>query len=122
MAVSRRRGTSLPTMGPGASARITWMVRPEPVGTSAIISTSTPIPPTQWVKLRQNKMPWLSANTSPRVPKTVRMEAPVVVKPLTVSKKASTKLGMTPLNTKGSAPTAERKIQLRAAITKPSLA
>ena len=67
-------------------------------------------------------MPWLIANVSPRAPRLVRMEAPVVVKPLTVSKKASTKLGMAPLNTKGSAPTAERKIQLKAAITKPSLA
>ena len=41
------------------------------------------VPPTQWVKLRQNSSPWLMASTS------VRMEAPVVVKPLTVSKNAS---------------------------------
>ena len=84
LAVSRRRGTSLPTMGPGTSARITWMVRPEPEGTSAIISTSTPMPPTQWVKLRQNKMPWLRLASARLI-----TDAPVVVKPLTVSKKAS---------------------------------
>ena len=47
------------------------------------MNTSTPMPPTQWVKLRQNSSPWLMASTS------VRMEAPVVVKPLTVSKNAS---------------------------------
>ena len=41
------------------------------------------MPPIQWVKLRQNSMPRLSAST------LVRMVAPVVVKPLTVSKNAS---------------------------------
>ena len=46
-------------------------------------NTSTPMPPTQWVKLRQNRPPRLRGSTA------VRMEAPVVVKPETVSKKAS---------------------------------
>ena len=41
------------------------------------------MPPTQWEKLRQNSMPWLMASTS------VRMVEPVVVKPETISKKAS---------------------------------
>ena len=50
---------------------------------SMVMNTSTPMPPTQWVKLRQNSSPWLMDSTS------VRMEAPVVVKPLTVSKNAS---------------------------------
>ena len=49
-----------------------------------VINTSTPMPPTQWVKLRQNSSPWLMASTS------VRTDAPVVVKPDTVSKNAST--------------------------------
>ena len=48
------------------------------------------MPPTQWVKLRQNRMPRFSDSTS------VRMVAPVVVKPETVSKKQSTKLSMEP--------------------------
>ena len=51
---------------------------------TAITNTRTPMPPIQCVKLRQNKMPLLSDSTS------VTMEAPVVVKPLTVSKRAST--------------------------------
>ena len=37
------------------------------------MNTSTPIPPVQWVKLRQKAPPWLSAVTSRR------MDAPVVV-------------------------------------------
>ena len=56
----------------------------------AMTNTRTPMPPTQWVKLRQNRMPRFSDSTS------VRMVAPVVVKPETVSKKQSTKLSMEP--------------------------
>ena len=48
------------------------------------------MPPIQWEKLRQNSVPWLSASTS------VRIVEPVVVKPETVSKKASTKDGISP--------------------------
>ena len=48
------------------------------------------MPPTQWVKLRQNSRPFGSDSTS------VRMVAPVVVKPDTVSKKASSSDGMQP--------------------------
>ena len=44
-------------------------------GSSAVVSTSTPMPPSQWVKARQNKMPLGSASMS------VKMVAPVVVKP-----------------------------------------
>ena len=72
----------MPFTGPGISALRMFMERsllPE----SMVMNTSTPMPPTQWVKLRQNSSPWLMASTS------VRMEAPVVVKPLTVSKNAS---------------------------------
>ena len=47
---------------------------------------------------------------------------PVVVKPDTVSKSASIKLGITPLKTKGSAPNIERSIHDIATQTKPSLA
>ena len=43
-----------------------------------------PMPPSQWVKERQNSSPRLMASTS------VRMEAPVVVKPEMTSNRAST--------------------------------
>ena len=74
---------SLPTEGPGTSARIRCMARPSVRGMTAIRKTSTPMPPTQWEKLRQNSIPWLMDSTS------VRMVEPVVVKPETISKKAS---------------------------------
>ena len=51
-----------------------------------------------------------------------RIEAPVVLKPETVSKNASTKFGISRLNTKGSAPNRDMTIQASATITKPSLA
>ena len=46
------------------------------------MKTRTPMPPTQWVKSRQNMQPRLMASTS------VRMLEPVVVKPETVSNRA----------------------------------
>ena len=65
----------------------------EPPGswTTARRNTSTPMPPSQWVKLRQNSMQWESFSTSDRI------LAPVVVKPDTVSNMASVKLGISPL-------------------------
>ena len=77
------RLTSLPAVGPGISARRICMVWPSLIGRIAMTNTSTPMPPTQWVKLRHNRPPRLRGSTA------VRMEAPVVVKPETVSKKAS---------------------------------
>ena len=58
------------------------------MGSTAMTNTSTPMPPIQWVKLRQNSTPW------PRGSTAVKNVAPVVVKPETVSKNASMKLGM----------------------------
>ena len=83
MALSCSLLLSLSTEGPGTSARIRCIARPSVSGSTAITNTSTPMPPTQWEKLRQNSMPWLIASTS------VRMVEPVVVKPETISKKAS---------------------------------
>ena len=93
MAVWRILGTSFPTEGPGLSARIRCRVKPCPFcpGATASRKTNIPMPPSQWVKLRQKSSPLLMASTS------VRMEAPVVVKPETVSKKQSTRLGISPL-------------------------
>ena len=47
------------------------------------MKTRTPMPPTQWVKSRQNMQPRLMSSTFSR------MLAPVVVKPETVSNRAS---------------------------------
>ena len=78
-------GTSLVTLGPGLSARRRLKLYPPlPMGTTASRNTRIPIPPSQWVKLRQNSIPRLSPST------LVRMEAPVVVKPEMTSNSAST--------------------------------
>ena len=81
---------------------------------TAMTKTSTPMPPIQWVKLRQKSRPWLMIST------LSRMVAPVVVKPLTVSKNASIKTGISRLMTKGSAPKKETAIHASATMTSPS--
>ena len=48
-----------------------------------MMKTSTPMPPIQWERLRQSSTPQLSSST------LATTEAPVVVKPETISKKAS---------------------------------
>ena len=77
-------GTSLLTTGPGDSACIRYRAPSPSLGIRASVSTSTPMPPIHWVSARQNKMPRGRDSISER------MVAPVVVKPETVSKKAST--------------------------------
>ena len=83
MAVLRTRGTSLPTLGPGTSARMMCMECSPLMGSTAIRNTSTPMPPIQCVKSRQNRsprgMPGMSVTTV----------APVVERPEAVSKRAS---------------------------------
>ena len=66
-------GTSLPTMGPGISALRIFMERLGSFSAMMVTSTRTPMPPTQWVKLRQNRLPRCMASRS------VRMKVPVVV-------------------------------------------
>ena len=80
------------------------------------MKTMTPIPPTQCVKLRQNRPVWLRASTSDRI------LDPVVVNPDTVSKSASVKLGMSRVITSGIAPRILMTIQLSPTITRPSRA
>ena len=80
------------------------------------MKTMTPIPPTQCVKLRQKRPVWLRAST------LVRILDPVVVKPETVSNKASVKFGISPVITSGTAPRILMTIQLMPTITRPSLA
>ena len=108
-------GTSFPTDGPGLSARMRFMVLPPVMGSTARINTITPIPPIQWVKLRQNRLHRDSASTS------LKMLAPVVVNPEIVSNSASVKLGISPLNTNGRAPMALSSTQARVTTTNPSL-
>ena len=74
------------------------------------------MPPIQWVKERQNKMPLCRCSIS------VRIVAPVVVKPDTVSNSASIYEGIAPEITNGNAPNKLSTIQLSATITKPSFA
>ena len=76
-------GTSLSASGPGTSARIRCMEFSSSKEVSIMTNPSPPIPPIQWVRLRQKAMPLGSASIS------VRIVDPVVVKPDTVSKKAS---------------------------------
>lgn len=52
-------------------------------GSTATVSTTMPMPPIQWVRERQNRIERGSASMSRRI------EAPVVVNPDMVSKKAS---------------------------------
>ena len=59
------------------------MERLPDMGMTAMINTRTPMPPIQWVKLRQNKPPMVRASTFGRI------LAPVVVKPEAVSNMAS---------------------------------
>ena len=55
-----------------------------------MMNTSTPMPPTQWVKLLHMREAWEMASTSDRI------LAPVVVNPETDSKSASMKFGISP--------------------------
>ena len=72
------------------------------------------MPPIQCVKLLQNKIQRGRASTS------LKMLAPVVVNPETVSNRASTGFVMDPLNRKGREPITLSTIQLRETETNPS--
>ena len=113
------RGTSLPTEGPGLSARRICRVKPSFLpdsGTIAIRNTSTPMPPTQWLKLRQYRMPRDRLSTSGRI-----LE-PVVVKPDTISNSASINDGIPPEIQNGRQPRIDITIQVSPVSTRPSRA
>ena len=78
-------------------------------------NTRTPIPPIQCVKLLQKRRHLGSASTS------LKIEAPVVVNPETVSKNASIKFGIAPDKKKGSEPKILITIHDSATVTNPSL-
>ena len=101
LAVWRMRGVILSGVGPGISALYNW-VPPMPVmGRMARERTMMPMPPSQWLRLRQNSRPRGRSSTR------TRMEAPVVVNPDMLSKKASVKEGIWPEMKNGRAPRAE---------------
>ena len=82
-AVWRTFGTSFPTDGPGLSARIRCILELPDSGRTAIRNTSTPMPPLQCVKQRQNAVARESSSTEDST------LAPVVVNPDIVSNRAS---------------------------------
>ena len=102
-------------MGPGASVTAIFCPLIPREGISAIANTRIPMPPIQWVKERQNRIPFGSTSTS------VRIDAPVVENPEQDSKNASIGFGMLPVTTKGTAPTAAEKNQHSVTTRKPSL-
>ena len=73
-AVDCNLGTSFSTCGPGLSAFIRLALEPPDGACSIKIKTKTPIPPIQWVKLRQNKILYGRCSTS------LRILAPMVLK------------------------------------------
>ena len=78
------------TKGPGVSARARYWDCSPREGRTAVARISTPMPPSQWEKHRQNWTPWGRISTSGRtVP-------PVVVKPEKDSNRQSTKEGTAP--------------------------
>lgn len=80
------------------------------------MNTRIPIPPSQWVKERQNNMDLGSASMS------VKIVDPVVVKPEQDSKKASATSGIAPDAKNGIAPMTEATIQVTETTRNPSLA
>ena len=86
------------------------------MGIIASKNTRTPMPPSQWVKLRQYKRLIGKASTF------CTTLAPVVVKPETVSKIQSIKFGISPLIQKGSAPKRDTAIHANDTVRKPSRA
>ncbi len=74
-------------MGPGASVTAIFCPLIPREGISAIANTRIPMPPIQWVKERQNRIPFGSTSTS------VRIDAPVVENPEQDSKTHRSDLG-----------------------------
>src|SRR5690606_19748726 len=114
LAVSVILGCNLSPLGPGASAAKSCMPPMPNKGKMAIASTIIPIPPIQFVVLRQNKIPWDNASTS------FKIVDPVVVYPDMVSKKAFVKLGMLSVNIYGKVPDNDIIIQPNVTTIYPS--
>ena len=87
-AVSVILGFNLSGVTPGASATKSCIPPIPNSGNMATVNTIIPIPPIHWVKLRHIKIPL------PMDSMSFKIEAPVVVKPESVSKNASVKKGI----------------------------
>lgn len=70
-------------------------------GRMANVKNTMPMPPSQWLMLRQNSREWVRPSTS------AKAVEPVVVKPLMASKKATDGRSVAPLMRKGIMPTME---------------
>ena len=92
---------------------MSWPLIPN-TGRRAVMNTIIPIPPSQWVKERQNSI------ERGRTSISVSMEAPVVVNPEQLSKKASAKDGIAPDNMNGNEPINDAINQLMDTIRNPS--
>ena len=114
LAVCLILGTSLPTEGPGLSARIRFMLEPPLNGTIASMNTRTPIPPIQCVKQRQNMLQFDRDSGS------LIILAPVVVKPDIVSNNASVREGISLVIKNGRQPKKLIISQHNAVVTHPS--
>ena len=102
------------TIDPGISALKICIDLSGALAVIAITNTITPIPPIQWENDRQNSIDFGRISTFGTI------EAPVVVRPLTMSNKASVKEGIAPLMTNGTAPTSELATQQTATVINPS--
>ena len=83
-AVSLSLGAIFPATGPGDSALYIWNPPIPKAGRSARVNTSIPMPPIQWVNDLQKIIPCGRDSIS------LKIVAPVVVNPDTISKKEST--------------------------------
>ena len=81
----------------------------------AITKTMMPIPPSQWVKERQKRIDFGIDSIS------VRIEAPVVLKPEQDSNTASARSGIDPEIINGAAPAREHTSHVRDTTKNPSL-
>ena len=100
-------GRSRSGIGPGTSARNSCMPPTPRKGSTATTRTMIPIPPSHWLKSRQNWIPRGNESGSGK------MEAPVVVNPDIDSKKASSGEPATSDSQNGKAPNAAAPNQAR---------
>ena len=86
IAVALRRGCIFERMGPVASAENTFIELPTIEGRMAMVKKTIPRPPIHCDSDRQASIAWWDSNCAST---SLSIEAPVVVKPDIVSKKAS---------------------------------
>ncbi len=94
--------------GPVVSAFISWNPPTPSKGINATVNATIPIPPSQFVRQRHKLM------LLGKVSMLLKIVAPVVANPLTLSKIASVKFGIAPEKYKGIEPKRLVKIQQQA--------